>query len=396
MKKHLSQWVILLLALAAIAGVYFYVTNAIDAQKNRVQKPRPAPPEQAVSLSVVPVTSGRYAATVTASGLVSPRYAVTMTSQVSGEIVRLSEQFEVGQVVKKGQVLAQLQNSELSSAVANAKHTVATAELALKEEIRQGEQAKAEWAAAGFSGEPDSDLVLRAPQLAAAKTSVDAAKAALANAQTKLQYSTLIAPFDALVVERHVSPGAYLNNGNEVATLYSTDRADITVDLSQSDWSKLPDTDTLLQNNWPVRIASIDTNDQWPGKVLRINQHIDATTRMRSLIISLEKPLEQTPALVPGAFVTVSIQGKPLDNLWRLPNTALSQKSEIWYVDDNSRLAAFEVTPRFVDAQHIYIQVPDAMRNETYQVLVQPYSSYLKGTLVNPIKIADVNKVTTP
>ncbi len=396
MKKHLSQWVILLLALAAIAGVYFYVTNAIDAQKNRVQQPRPTPPEQAVSLSVVPVTSGRYAATVTASGLVSPRYAVTMTSQVSGEIIRLSEQFEAGQVVKKGQVLAQLQNSELNSAVANAKHTVATAELALKEEIRQGEQAKAEWEAAGFSGEPDSDLVLRAPQLAAAKAAVNSAKAALANAQTKLQYSTLIAPFNALVVERHVSPGAYLNNGNEVATLYSTDRADIRVELSHSDWSKLPDIDTLLQNNWPVRIASIDTNDQWQGKVLRTTQHIDATTRMRSLIISLEKPLEQTPALIPGAFVEIAIQGKPLDDLWRLPNTALSQKSEIWYVDDNSRLAAFEVTPRFVDAQHIYIQVPDAMRDETYQVLVQPYSSYLKGTLVNPIKVADVNKVTTP
>lgn len=395
MKKNLSQWVTLLLAGATVAGVYFYVTYAIEAQKNKVQRPRPAPPEQAVALSTTEATAGSFAATITASGLVSPRYALTITSQVSGEIIRLSEQFETGQIVKKGHVLAQLQNSELSSAVASARHNVATAELALKEEIRQGEQARAEWEAAGLLGEPDSDLVLRAPQLAAAKTSVDAAKAALENAQTRLQYSKLTAPFDGLIIERHVSPGTYIGAGNEIATLYSIDRADIKLDLSHSDWLKLPEPATLLSRNWPVRINSIDSNDHWQGKVLSINQHVDATTRMRSLTVSLDYPLEQTPSLIPGAFVTVSIQGKQLDNLWRLPNTALSQKSEIWYVDDSSRLAAFEVTPRFVDSRYIYIQVPDSMRDKTYQVLVQPYNSYLKGTLVKPVNVNTADKGKT-
>lgn len=383
--KYLSQWITLLLAGAAIAGVYFYVMHAIETQQNRVQTPRPETPEQALELSTITVNTGSYAATIKASGVVKPRYALTMTSQVSGEVISISNQFESGQVIKKGYLLAQLENSELNSAVASAKNTLASAELALKEEIRQGEQARAEWAAAGFQGAPDSDLVLREPQLEAAKADVESAKAALNNAQTKLKHSQLTAPFDALIITRNISLGSYLSSGSDVGTLYSIERAEIKIDLSNSDWLKLPDTKTLLKDNWPALISSIDANNTWQGKILSVNQHVDETTRMRSLLVSLDHPLDQTPVLIPGAFVEVSIQGKRLDNLWRLPNTALSQKSEIWYIDQNSRLAAFETTPRFVDSQYVYIQVPTSMLNKPYQVLVQPYNSYLKGTLVKPL-----------
>jgi RND family efflux transporter MFP subunit len=386
--KHLSQWITLLLAGAAIAGVYLYVTHSVEAQQNRVQTPRPAIPEQALEISTLTANTGSYAATIKASGIVKPRYSLTMTSQVSGEVISISNQFETGQVVKKGHILGQLQNSELNSAVASAKNTLATAELALKEEARQGEQARAEWAAAGFKGDPDSDLVLREPQFEAAKADVESAKAALSNAQTKLKHTQLTSPFNALVVARNISLGSYLSSGSEIGTLYSVDRADIKIDLSNSDWLKLPDTKTLLKDGWPALISSIDNNDTWQGKIISVNQHIDETTRMRSLLVSLDRPLDQTPALIPGAFIEVSIQGKRLDNLWRLPNTALSQKSEIWYIDQDSRLAAFETTPRFVDSKYVYIQVPTSMLNKPYEVLVQPYNSYLKGTLVKPLNIS--------
>lgn len=383
--KHLSRWITLLLAGVAIAGAYLYVSHAIKAQQNRVQTPRPATPEQALEISTLSANIGSYSAAIKASGIVKPRYSLTMTSQVSGEVISLSDKFESGQIIKKGHLLGQLQNTELNSNVASAKNTLATAELALKEEIRQGEQANAEWEAAGFKGDPDSDLVLREPQLKAARADVESAKAALNNAQAQLKHTQLTAPFNALVVARSVSLGSYLSSGSEVGTLYSIDRAEIKVDLSNSDWLKLPDTKTLLKQGWPALISSIDDKNSWQGEILSINQHIDETTRMRSLLVSLEKPLDQSPALIPGAFVEISIQGKRLDNLWRLPNTALSQKSEIWYIDQDSRLAAFETTPRFVDSKYVYIEVPESMRQKTYQVLVQPYNSYLKGTLAKPL-----------
>lgn len=390
--KRFSLWITLILALISIGGVYYYITNALEEQNNKVRKPRPEAAEQALQISVIDAELGSYAAQISASGLVEPRYSLTITNQVSGEISRLSNQFESGKIVKKGHLLATLKNTELASLVASAKNTVASAELALKEEIRQGEQARAEWDASGFNEAPDSDLVLREPQRVAAQAELASAQAALLNAQNDVNNTKITAPFDALIVERLVSPGSYLSAGSDIGTLYSVDRAEITIDLSNSDWLKLPDTNTLLNANWPVTIASIDDNATWQGHILNVGLHIDETTRMRSLTIGLNKPLEQASPLIPGSFVSISLKGKPLDNLWRLPNTALSQKSEIWYLDADNRLAAFETTPRFVDAKYVYIQVPDAMQKTRYQVLVQPYNSYVKGTLVAPIK-ASTNSV---
>ncbi|MGR0277615.1 efflux RND transporter periplasmic adaptor subunit [Marinomonas dokdonensis] len=383
--KRLAQWIALILALAVLAGVYFYISAAVTEKNNQVRKQRPEAPEEAIQISVMDVTTGTYAASIKASGLVEPRYSLTLTSQVSGEVSQLSAQFESGQVVKKGQVLASLKNTELESDVASAKNTLASAVLALKEEVRQGEQAKAEWQASGFNTEPDSDLVLREPQLAAAQAEVDAAKEALKDAQANLAHTQIRAPFDALVIERNVSPGSYISSGDEIASLYSIDRAEIQIDLSNSDWLKLPDTQTLLNTDWPVSIHSVDDNSQWQGKVLSVGLHIDESTRMRSLVISLDQPLSQPSPLLLGSFVTINLAGKQLENLWRLPSTALSQKSEIWYLDEDSRLAAFETTPRFVDSQYVYIDVPEAMREQSYQVLIKPYNSYVKGSLVAPL-----------
>lgn len=386
--KRPSLWISLIIASAFLLGVYLYVSHAIDAQNNKVSKPRPEAPEQALEITVMNAEIGTYAAQINATGIVEPRFSLTLSSQVSGEVIALSDQFETGKMVKKGHLLARLKNTALNSAVASAQDTLASAELALKEEQRQGEQARAEWEASGINEAPDSDLVLREPQLAAAQAEFDTAKAALLDAQTDLQNTRINAPFDALIIERSISPGSYLSSGDEVATLYSTDRAEIEIDLSNKDWLKLPDTNTLLTSDWPISIRSVDSNTSWQGRILSVGLHIDEETRMRSLKVGLDNPLAQQTPLIPGSFVKVTLFGKQFDNLWRLPSTALSQKSEIWFLDENSRLDSFETTPRFVDAKYVYIDVPEALQQKTVQVLVQPYNSYIKGTLVSPIEKA--------
>ncbi|MBJ7537417.1 efflux RND transporter periplasmic adaptor subunit [Marinomonas transparens] len=386
--KTSSQWMLLILSLLAAIAAYFYINNALQEQEFDRGRPRPEQKEQAIDVSTIKRQASSHTATIQASGIAKPRYQLSLTSQVSGEVVNISNQLEAGQRVKEGDVLATLSNRQLNSAVASAKKALASAELALKEEQRQGDQARAEWKAAGFKGDPESDLVLRVPQLANAKADVNAAKAALAQAQDDLHHTKIVAPFDALVINRNISPGSYLSAGGEIATLYSTDRAEITINLASSDWQKLPAMSSLLSHDWPVAIRSIDSNDSWQGKILSVDQHIDTNTRMRSLIVSLASPLDQTPPLLPGAFVTIQLQGKPMANLWQLPSSALSQKSEIWYLNDDNRLDAFETTPLFVDSQFIYIQVPEKLQNRAYHVLVKPYSSYLKDTLVNPVEQA--------
>lgn len=382
--KRALPWISLILAALLLVGVYFYIQSALKANSENVRQERPAAKETPLEVSVMDVQSGSHAASITALGLASAKQNLTLTAQVSGEVTQIASVFEVGERVKKGQQLVTLKNISLLADVASAENTLSAAQLALKEEQRQGEQASSEWRAAGLTGEPASDLVLRKPQLDAAKAEVTSAKAALQLAQDNVKKLTITAPFDAIVVSKTPSLGSYLNSGSEIGTLYSTDEVTIELPLSASDWQKLPDLHNMIKSKWPANIAAVNTSGNWQGFVKQASLHIDPESGLRSLFVTLPNPLKQATPLLPGSYVQVTLSGKPENNLWQLPSSALSQKSQIWYVTSDNRLANFDTTPKFVDAEFVYIEVPEALRSANQKVLTHPYNSYLTGMLVAP------------
>ncbi|MBM6549623.1 efflux RND transporter periplasmic adaptor subunit [Marinomonas ostreistagni] len=381
-------WLVFGLAVALFIGVYAYIQYAISQNQAQFSRSRPAAPETALDVTVVNVTPSSHAASLTAVGLAQPNYNLSLTSQVSGEVTTVSPNLEAGAQVKQGEVLAQLTNLSLLTELASAKNELAASRLALKQEQRQVEQANAEWQAAGLEGQPDSDLVLREPQLAAAQADVDAAESALALAQDNVEKLTIRAPFDGVIAAEAISLGTYLSSGAEVATLYSSDRVEIALQLSQQDWQKLPTAQTMLEQHWPAQVRAVDGQHVWPGYVKQAGLHVDTETGLRSLYVAVDNPLAQQPSLLLGSYVRITLSGKQLENLWQLPNSALSQKSQIWYVDADNRLANFDTTPRFVDQEYVYVDVPESLQGQAQQVLTHPYNSYLKGMLVNPVEWA--------
>ena len=383
-----TQWLVFFVSLLALMGVYWLTQNQIERYANRPLPIREVP-EIRPEVSVKTVTPSRYQSHVSAFGATQPHYNITLTAQVSGQVEHVSTQFESGFRINKGDELLRLENSDYRAAVAAAKQQLAEARTSYLEEERQGLQAQAEWLASGLDGEPDSDLVLRVPQLASAEASVANAEALLASAEKDLQQTVIRAPFDALIVTRDIAPGSYLQAGTQVATLYSTDWAEVNVSLSEREWQSLPDVTTLVSEKWPVQLEAVEGDANWQGKVLRVEQHLDGTTRQRSLIVGIEQPLDQTPPLYSGVFVNVSLGGREMDNLWQVPLSSLSQRGEIWYVNAERNLAKFATTPVFSDESYLYIAPPEDLAETPQQILLQPISSYLEGMAVAPIEITD-------
>ena len=388
MMKRFSQWILLLTAVILLIAAVFYIQYQI-----RMQAERPSPVKQSVEthpdVAVMTVNADDYSAEVTAYGTASPRFALTVTAQVSGQVEELSPDFETGRRLKKGALLARLEVSQYKAAVAAAEKDLADARLALLEEQRTALQARAEWQASGITGEPESDLVLHRPQLAAAQAAVNQAEAALASARQNLKQTRITAPFDALVVERNITPGSYLQAGTTVATLYSTDRMEIAVTLSPEEWTRMPATSLLSGGQWPVELTDTQNGQTWSGRILRAEQHLEEKTRLRKLIVAVDQPLDSDPPLLPGTFVQARIKGRSLNNIWQLPGSALSQKGKIWYVKPDNTLAAFDAKVQFSDAAAIYISPPADLATGAHQILLHPLSSYLPGTTVNPIQEAD-------
>lgn len=363
-----------------------------------------APPPRSVSqapvrpeVSVVKVTPQRYQAHLKGYGSAQAHYAVTLTAQVSGQVKALNPQFASGRHVSAETVLARLEDSRYQAEVASAKQALASAQVALLEEQREGAQAESEWARSGLEGKPESPLVLRQPQLAAAQASRQQAEAALASAQQQLHDTQILAPFDALVVSRAISPGTQVQSGATLGELVSTDHVEIRVALPPNDWTQLPSDDQLNAGQWSVTLQDAQTQAQWTGHVIRTEGILDDTTRQRALVIAVEQPFSLTPPLLPGTFVEALIPGRSIERLWALPATALSQSGKLWYLREDQTLATFETQPRFSHNGLIFIKPPASLAETPQQVLTHPLHSYTPGMAVTPVPIpsAEQSKLDT-
>lgn len=342
---------------------------------------------QAPSVVVLEVQADTYQALVKGYGEAVPRYAITYAAEVSGRVDKLMPGFETGKVVKKGDILAQLESLSYQQAVAQAKSDLAQAKLDLLEEQRSAEQARLEWQRSGLSGEPNSPLVLHEPQLAAQKAVVENAQYSLKKAQQDLEKTVIRAPFDALIVEQNIQPGSYVQAGSSVAELYSIDRVEIEIPLSAKQWQSLPkqsnkELSQKASEKWPVMLYSSDGNSSWQGYVSRIEQHVDTSSRQRSLVVAVDHPFDQEVGLFPGTFVQAHIEGAVLDNTWELPASAISQQGDIWFISEDNQLNKVAANKLFEKAGSVYITPIEDLASA--KIIKRPLSSYVVGMLVAP------------
>jgi len=389
MNQKVTRVLPLVVALLLLVAAVFYIYDKAQAFG---QRPLKGPEEQVMptTVTVVEVSPGRYSATVTGYGEAVAHYTLALNAQVSGRVHAVDAAFEAGNRIEKGEILVELENSSYLQALASAKSTLAEAKVTLLEEERQGEQAMLEWRASGLDGEPDSDLLLRKPQLASAKAAVEEAQFSVDAARYNLEQTRITVPFNALVTERNVSPGSYLQAGGQVASLVSTDKVEVSVSLSMDKWEQLPDLTFMTEDErYPATLISVEGGKQWQGYVARSIKNVDTKSRQRALIIAVDTPFDLSSSLYPGTFLQVSLPGKEIDGLWELPATALSQRGEIWYVGEEGTLSSFAAEPVFSSGDHIYIFPPKERVGSPTKVIVQPLSSYLQGMAVKPMEVSD-------
>ncbi|GGP88599.1 efflux RND transporter periplasmic adaptor subunit [Shewanella ulleungensis] len=394
MKLNRMNVIVTVLSVGSIFAALGYTASKLPPapnQKASAESPvkpleKSVPATLLPQVGVVAVTGQEYQAEVIGFGEARPRFELTLSAEVNGKVIDLNRQFESGQVIKKGTVLGQINDTSYQQALTQAKTDVAQAELDLLEEQREGEQAKAEWLRSGLSGEPASPLVLRTPQLAQAKAALENAKLALKKAQQDVAYTQITAPFDALIISRDIQPGSYVQTGTQLGTLYSVAEVEINVPLSEQQWKNLPafDNAQLAKTPWNVTLQSTDGLKQWQGYIERVEQHLTQTSRQRSLVVVVDDPLAQQTDLYPGTFVKTQINGKSLNNLWQLPSSAISQQGDIWFVDDNDLLAKSAATIVFEKAGFVYVMPMTTKQGmpATMQIVKRPLSGFKVGTKV--------------
>lgn len=358
-----SKFIKLLIASAAVLLVLwlFDESNQIQAMNEKADI-RP-------SVSVISVTPKDEQTSINVTGLVKSRWQVDLNSNVRGQVTNSFESVLPGSFIKKGQIIAQINEIEYAAALASAKANVTSAELELARILNEQSVAKRL-----DNGSAKNDYRLHKPHVEAAKASLQAAKANVAAAVKQLNDTKVKAPFDAIVLAKNIAPSQQVNIGDSVYTLASSDAIDIEVSLSSLQWQRVN-----MSKHTQAEIQ--DAFDQrWQAKVRYLEPVLNTQTRQRGVLLTVAKPYQDQVNLLPEQQVDVTFSSKVINHAVVTPATVLTRDNKVWTVND-SKLTLEQVRLIEESAESVvfkFVDNPDTER----QVVLYPLSTMLIGQSV--------------
>jgi len=276
-----------------------------------------APAEAPVALTVktTQAESRDVPATIDTSGPLFAWQEVSIGSEVTG--YRVSDvRVDVGDSVKKGQVLAQLDRTVLQADRDQAAAQVAEAEATAKEAKANADRA-ATLLKRGATSAQEADQQITSAATALAR--VQNAKAQLITAEQRLKYADIVSPDDGVISARSVAQGQIAVNSSDLFKLIRKNRIEWRAEIPEAQFGK-------VRKGMAAQVKRSDGSIA-RGRVRAMSPGLDPNTHRGIAYVDLT--LE--PSLGPGMYVTGSIELGATKAL-TLPLDAISVRDGFSYV----------------------------------------------------------------
>lgn len=348
MKKSLTQ-LVLVVVIVAVAIVAAKMMSLFRKPPEKKTQKISAP-----LLNAMQVFPESLQMTVQGFGTVTPRMEVQVVPQVSGKVMQCHRQLVNGGFFQADEPLVVIEQTDYSLAVKAAAAAVAQAEVKVEQEKAEADIAHQEWEKLHPDKQPESILVFREPQIRNAQAQLSAAGARLAKAKLDLERTTLTMPFDGRVVKTNIDVGQFITAGMPVATVYRTDIVEIMVPLEDAElaWFNVPLNSNQNRDNSYAKVTVFaefaGAEHTWPGRLVRTEGRIDPKSRMVHVVVQVTDPFKTEsarPPLMPGVFVRVDIQGKEVEDIYRLPRYAIRRGVEVWVAKGTGATKKLTIQP---------------------------------------------------
>jgi HlyD family secretion protein len=278
------------------------------------------------------VTRGNLTLTVTANGTIQPTRSINIGSELSGTVRKVN--VDVNDVIKKGQVLVELDTSKLSDQVLRSKAALASAiakvtqtEATIKETASALQRLEEVSRLSGGKVPSKSELDMgraaydrAVAEDLSAKAGINDARAALSTDQINLSKASIAAPSDGIILTRAVDPGNAVAASLQAVTLF-TMAEDLTklrlwvyVDEADVGSVKLDQEATFTVSAYPTR--------KFPARITRVGFGSTITDNVVTYLTYLD--VDNTDlSLRPGMTATATIKAKQVNDALLVPNTAL-------------------------------------------------------------------------
>jgi multidrug efflux system membrane fusion protein len=323
-------------------------------------------PDREVAVTTELINQSNVELQVSSQGTVEPRTSTTLVSEVSGAVLEVASQFEVGGTFKKGDILIRLDAADYEVAKQRAEAQLKSAKAQLLTEQARSIQAKKEWQMTGRPIEDAPILALRTPFLAEAEARLLQAQAEVAQAELKIQRTVIRAPYAGMVSATHVDMGQYVTIGTRLGSIFAIDYAEIRLPMTDKQMSKLSLAKSAIKNQ-PFTDAKVElkamVNGQqvsWPAVLVRSEGTIEQSSRAQYLVAQIDDPYhlnnQQNPQpLLMGTFVEATVTGKIIKDVYALPRYALRSNQRIATVTAEKRLKMITVDYSYEDRNYYYL-----------------------------------------
>ncbi len=229
---------------------------------------------------------------LTANGNVAAWQEASLGSESNG--LRLTEvRVNVGDVVKKGEVLAVFSADTVNADVAQSKAALAEAQANAAEAQANAKRARAVQASGALS-EQQVTQYLTAEQTANAR--IESARAALASQQLRLRYTQVVAPDAGVISARTATVGSVVGAGTELFRMIRQGRLEWRAEVTAAELKNLK-----IGTTATVKAAN---GSELTGKVRMIAPTVDSQTRSALVYVDLPPDTRSNAPFKAGMFAS--------------------------------------------------------------------------------------------
>ncbi|WP_302951129.1 efflux RND transporter periplasmic adaptor subunit [Leyella stercorea] len=305
--------------------------------------------EEKITFDTAAVAPANIMNSITATGTIEPVTSVTVGTQVSGIVSKLFVDYN--SVVKKGQVIAELDKTNLMSQLNTAKTQLATAQSQLNYQTANYKRYKTLFEKGLVAADDFDNAKLSYTQ---AKEQVASAKEEVQRAQTNLGYATITSPIDGVVLSKSVEEGQTVAASFSTPELFTIAQdltnMQVVADVDEADIGDVKEGErvTFTVDAYP--------DDTFEGEVKQVRQEATTTNNVVTYEVVISAPNADLK-LKPGLTANVTIYTAERNGVLSVPSKALrftpqketvgkmkivdvaNAKNKVWTIEGNSIVA---------------------------------------------------------
>lgn len=272
-------------------------------------------------VKVVEIAQAATTRTLSYSGSVKSRTEMNLAFRVAGKLIE--RKADIGDRVKKGDVLARLDPTDYQLAVQSAEADLRSAQKALETADLANRRAKTLFAQNAIPKAQVEQAQLSYDQASATRT---AAQSALEQAKNQLAYAELTSDRDGIVSAVSADRGQVVSAGAAVLTVVADDEKEVQIAVPETEISEFSPGKTVKATFWADKALALT------GKVREVSGSADPQSRTFSVRISL--PANDRVLIGMTAMINAEIHAETA--AYAVPLTALTEKDGskiVWTVD---------------------------------------------------------------